>query len=136
MKNILCFLIAVISLYSMVHSSLLSTEVSHLNFKNYTTGFQVLEENTVKDTTITVYGNCGTCKKAIEKAVKAVDGVESASWDKKKKILSVQFDLAKTSLDLIEKAIIAIGYDTEHFRADDAVYEELHQCCKYERKPH
>ncbi|MFM7156192.1 MAG: heavy-metal-associated domain-containing protein [Bacteroidota bacterium] len=87
------------------------------------------------DKVITVFGNCGSCKKAIEKAAKSVEGVESATWDKKKKTLSVQFDEAKTSLDLIEKAIIAIGYDTEHMRAEDAVYDTLHSCCKYDRKP-
>lgn len=89
----------------------------------------------IKDTSIMVYGNCSSCKKAIEKAAKSVDGVESASWDKKKKILTLQFDMAKTSLDLIEKAIIAIGYDTENMRAEDSVYDELHHCCKYDRKP-
>lgn len=92
-------------------------------------------ENLIKDTTITVYGNCSSCKKAIEKAAKSVDGVESAIWDKKKKILAIQYDTAKTSLDLIEKAIIAIGYDTENMRAEDSVYDELHHCCKYNRKP-
>lgn len=92
-------------------------------------------ENLIKDTTITVYGNCSSCKKAIEKAAKSIDGVESATWDKKKKILAIQYDTAKTSLDLIEKAIIAIGYDTENLRAEDSVYDELHHCCKYDRKP-
>jgi mercuric ion binding protein len=98
---------------------------------------QVINANTfpVTERVITVFGNCGSCKKAIEKAAKSVEGVESANWDKKKKTLSIQFDEAKTSLDLIEKAIIAIGYDTENMRADDAVYENLHSCCKYDRKP-
>lgn len=94
-----------------------------------------LIQNAIKDTSIMVYGNCSSCKKAIEKAAKSVEGVESASWDKKKKILTLQYDSAKTSLDLIEKAIIAIGYDTENMRAEDSVYDELHHCCKYDRKP-
>jgi len=87
------------------------------------------------ESVITVFGNCGSCKKAIEKAAKSVDGVESAVWDKKKKTLTVQYDDTKTSLNLIEKAIIAIGYDTENMRAEDSVYENLHSCCKYDRKP-
>ena len=100
------------------------------------TGYSVnLDQHARIDTSITVYGNCSSCKKAIEKAAKSVEGVESASWDKKKKILTLQYDAEKTSLELIEKAIIAIGYDTEHMRADDSVYEELHHCCKYDRKP-
>lgn len=92
-------------------------------------------QEVMKDTSIIVYGNCSSCKKAIEKAAKSVAGVESATWDKKKKILTIQYDTAKTSLDLIEKAIIAIGYDTENMRAEDSVYDELHHCCKYDRKP-
>ncbi len=89
----------------------------------------------IQERVITVYGNCGSCKKAIEKAAKSVDGVESANWDKKKKTLSVAYEDTKTSLNLIEKAITAIGYDTENLFADDEVYEKLHSCCKYDRKP-
>ncbi|MFM7544510.1 MAG: heavy-metal-associated domain-containing protein [Ignavibacteria bacterium] len=89
----------------------------------------------IQERVITVYGNCGSCKKAIEKAVKSVDGVESANWDKKKKTLTIAYEDTKTSLNLIEKAITAIGYDTENLFADDTVYENLHSCCKYERKP-
>ncbi|MBM4150019.1 MAG: heavy-metal-associated domain-containing protein [Ignavibacteria bacterium] len=84
---------------------------------------------------ITVYGNCGSCKKAIEKAAKSVDGVESANWDKKKKTLTIAYEDTKTSLNLIEKAITVIGYDTEKLSADDTAYENLHSCCKYDRKP-
>ena len=40
-----------------------------------------------------------------------------------------------TSSDEIQKAISYIGYDTEKYRAEDEVYEELHYCCQYERKP-
>jgi mercuric ion binding protein len=99
--------------------------------------FQIYTANAfaITDRVITVFGNCGSCKKVIEKAAKSVEGVEYAVWDKKKKTLSVQYDDAKTSLDLIEKAITAVGYDTEHMRAEDSVYEKLHSCCKYERKP-
>lgn len=53
----------------------------------------------------------------------------------RKKTLSVAYEDTKTSLILIEKAIIAIGYDTENLFADDEVYEMLHSCCKYDRKP-
>lgn len=91
--------------------------------------------DSMQDTTIFVNGNCSSCKKAIEKAAKSLDGVEKASWDKKSKILNISYDRTKTSLNMIEKAIIAIGYDTENLRADDEAYEGLHQCCKYERNP-
>ena len=33
----------------------------------------------------------------------------------------------------IEKKVAEAGHDTEHVRADDKVYENLHGCCKYDR---
>jgi len=28
-----------------------------------------------------------------------------------------------------------VGHDTDEVKATDEVYENLHHCCKYERKP-
>ncbi len=109
--------------------------MSVIGKKSFILGSNVFILNTLKDTTITVYGNCSSCKKAIEKAAKSVKGVEYASWDKKKKMLNIQYESSVTSLNFIEKAIIDIGYDTENMRAEDSVYDNLHQCCKYDRKP-
>lgn len=83
--------------------------------------------------TFKVYGNCGSCKKHIEKAV-AVNGVEKADWNKDSKMMQVVFDPAKISLDAIQKKIAAVGYDTEKFRAEDKAYKALDECCQYDRK--
>jgi periplasmic mercuric ion binding protein len=83
---------------------------------------------------IKVWGNCDMCKKTIETAVKKEEGVKSASWNKKTKMITVEYDEAKTSTLTIQKAIAAAGYDTEQVRAEDEVYNDLHKCCKYERK--
>ena len=85
-----------------------------------------------KTETFKVSGNCGMCKKRIEKAV-AVSGVDSATWNVKTKIMSVTFDAAKISNDAIQKKIAAVGHDTEKFVAENAVYEKLPECCLYER---
>jgi len=82
---------------------------------------------------IEVKGNCGMCESRIEKAVKAVDGVSKADWDKETKKLEVTFDNAKTNLDKIEVAIAKVGHDTPHHKASDEVYNELPGCCKYDR---
>lgn len=37
-------------------------------------------------------------------------------------------------MDEIQKNIASVGYDTEKYRGDDKAYEELHECCKYERR--
>ena len=87
-----------------------------------------------KKETLKVWGNCGMCKKTIEGALKGVDGVASASWDKKTKVLSVTFDDAKISLQKIEEKIAATGYDTQNAKGSDEAYKNLEKCCKYERK--
>lgn len=85
-----------------------------------------------KTETFKVSGNCGMCKKRIEKAV-AVSGVDSAAWNVKTKIMTVTFDATKISGDDIQKKIAAVGHDTEKFVAENAVYEKLPGCCLYER---
>ncbi len=84
-------------------------------------------------TSFIVYGNCETCKKKIEKAAK-VDGVKSAVWSDKTKIITVSFLPSKISLDQIEKNIANVGYDTDKYKGDDNAYKKLPQCCQYERK--
>jgi periplasmic mercuric ion binding protein len=80
-----------------------------------------------------VYGNCGMCKKRIEKAVK-LEGISSAEWNTDTKMMKVTYDAAKITNDQIQKKIAAVGHDTEQFTADDKVYEQLPGCCLYDRK--
>jgi mercuric ion binding protein len=83
--------------------------------------------------TIKVSGNCGMCKKHIEKAAKDA-GATTATWDKASKLLTLSFDPAKTNNDKIETAIAAAGYDTEHKQASEEAYKKLDECCQYDRK--
>ena len=84
-------------------------------------------------TSIKVSGNCGSCKKNIEKA--AMDaGATTANWDKTKKLLALTFDAGKTSTDKIETAIAGAGYDTENKVATEEAYKKLEECCQYDRK--
>lgn len=80
---------------------------------------------------IVVKGNCGMCETRIEKAVKGIDGVTKADWDKTTKKLKVTFDDKKTDTDKIETAIANVGHDTPNHKANDNVYNELPGCCKY-----
>ncbi|MCZ4694955.1 ATPase [Ancylomarina euxinus] len=80
-----------------------------------------------------VFGNCSMCEKTIEKAAKAVEGVTSADWDKKTKMIEVTFDESKTNLHKVHMAIAKVGYDTEMHKASDEAYKKLPGCCQYER---
>ena len=82
---------------------------------------------------IKVSGNCEMCKERIETAAKSVAGVTFAEWGAETKMLHVQFDGGKTNLDDIQKAIAKVGHDTEKFKASDAAYKALPECCLYRK---
>src|SRR6478609_5149025 len=78
----------------------------------------------VTKTSFKVWGNCESCKKRIEKAVK-VDGVKAAEWNDETKVMTIAFVPTKITLDQIEQNIAKVGYDTEKFKGDDAAYAKL-----------
>ncbi|PHR48015.1 MAG: ATPase [Fluviicola sp.] len=85
-----------------------------------------------------VYGNCGMCKKRIEKAALSVNGVKSANWDIESKIITVQYNdhlLSKQgkSMDNVYMKISKSGHDTQYYKAKDEAYNALPGCCQYER---
>jgi copper chaperone CopZ len=74
------------------------------------------------------------CETRIEKAAKSVEGVREADWDKETEMITVTYDVSKTDVHKIHKAIALAGHDTETHKADDKTYKFLPKCCKYERK--
>ena len=96
--------------------------------------FACKKENTaLTETTFGVRGNCGMCKKTIEKSALTVDGVEEAEWDKSNKTITVKFEKAKTRAEAIQKAIANAGYDTEQKEGITSAYTNLPRCCQYDR---
>ncbi|MFT5958547.1 MAG: mercuric ion binding protein [Polaribacter sp.] len=81
-----------------------------------------------------VRGNCGMCKKTIEKAANGVAGVSNAIWDVNQKKIAVSFDDRKTGVAAIHTAIAASGYDTEKEAGNEKAYDGLPGCCKYDRE--
>jgi copper chaperone CopZ len=84
--------------------------------------------------TILVSGNCEQCKKRIEKAAFSVNGVKSADWSIETQQLSLILNEEKTSPADVKKAVAKLGHDSEETKATDLDYENLHHCCKYDRK--
>lgn len=79
-----------------------------------------------------VAGECGMCKKKIEKAAKQA-GATNAVWNTESKMLAVSYNTNSTDQVKIQQAIAAIGYDTPKFKATEEAYSNLHECCKYDR---
>ena len=79
-----------------------------------------------------VAGVCGMCKKKIETAAKGA-GATFASWNPQSGELEVKYKPDASSTAKIQQAIAGSGYDTPGFKATEASYNNLHECCKYER---
>ncbi len=88
---------------------------------------------TSKTETIKVWGNCGMCKTTIEKSAKQA-GAKRAVWNEETKELKVSYAVNQTSSAKIQQAIAKSGYDTQNFTAVQSAYDNLHGCCKYDRK--
>ncbi|HVK97421.1 MAG TPA: hypothetical protein VM368_06370 [Flavisolibacter sp.] len=86
-----------------------------------------------KTETIKVSGSCGMCKKNIEKAAKEA-GATYALWNSDKQALTVKYNNTTSGKAKIQKAIATIGYDTQDVKATEDAYNNLHECCKYERE--
>ncbi len=68
-------------------------------------------DHNVEKHKITVEGmSCGHCKKAVEEAVRALPGIQSADVDLEAKLLIVEFDVTKTTLLKIKEAVEEEGY--------------------------
>lgn len=94
-------------------------------------GFTVKAENKLEK--IKVEGQCDMCENRIETAVKSLDGVNSAQWDKSNKSLTVSYDDKKTTSQKIQTSIAMAGHDTEMFSASESGYNKLPGCCQYKR---
>ena len=81
-----------------------------------------------------VWGNCNMCKETIEGSLK-IEGVSRAEWDTESKQIVVSYDSTIIVLDAIQKHIASVGYDNDKYNGDETAYNNLHECCKYERKP-
>ncbi|TAL46176.1 MAG: heavy-metal-associated domain-containing protein [Chitinophagaceae bacterium] len=86
-----------------------------------------------KTETFKVSGECGMCKKKIEKAAKTA-GATYAVWDINKKEITVKYNSTSTNTAKIQEAIANTGYDTPGYKANDKAYNDLDDCCKYERE--
>ncbi len=98
----------------------------------FTTHLCAAQSKNLKIIDAKVYGNCGMCKKTIENAGN-VKGISKTEWDTETAMAKITIDSTKTSVDEVLQRIASVGYDSDKFRAPDAVYDNLHGCCQYDR---
>ncbi len=73
-------------------------------------------------------------KRRIETAAYSIDGVKSAAWDEYTQALTLTYSVfKKDGPDNVQKKIADGGNETEKYRATDAAYKKLPDCCHYQR---
>ena len=88
----------------------------------------------IKIQSIKVSGVCNMDKRRIETAAYSVTGVKSAQWDEITHMLTLKYDaFQKGAPDNVQKKIALAGNDTEKYKADDSVYQNLPDCCHYKQ---
>lgn len=90
------------------------------------------QAQTKETTTVTINGNCGMCKKTIETA--ANQNTAKLNWDSATQKATLTYNPRKTNVNEVLKRVADAGYDNEKFKATDAVYNNLHGCCQYDRE--
>lgn len=81
--------------------------------------------------TIEVAGECGMCKDRIEETALSTIGVETAVFNLKTKILTVQFVEGLFNEEELHQNIASAGHDTNKVKAKKEVYDALPMCCQY-----
>ena len=94
---------------------------------------KAIKKSKNKEVIIKASGNCEMCEKRIEKAAFSVKGVKSAEWHVDCQDIHVIIDENKCSKQDVANAIAKAGHDTDLAKASDEVYNEMHNCCQYER---
>ena len=89
------------------------------------------QNSELKKETFKVFGNCSMCEDRIESAVKELNGIKKADWNKDTKLIEIIYDPINANLTSIHKKIAAVGHDTELAKAPQEVYNELPGCCEY-----
>ena len=79
---------------------------------------------------IPVSGACGMCQERIETAALKVIGINTATYNIDKQMLSIEVQSLFQKKELVD-ALLALGHDTDGQKANDEAYEALHGCCHY-----
>ena len=88
--------------------------------------------NKIEKAVIKTNAICGMCKATIEKALFALEGVESANLDLVTKKVKVRYDAELLNEATLRQAISAAGYAADDVPARPKAREGLPGCCKTE----
>ena len=77
-----------------------------------------------------VFGVCEMCKERIENALDR-KGIYKAVYNFKSEQLTVTYNALLFKEEQFHNIVAMVGHDTEEVKADNVVYSNLPDCCKY-----
>jgi len=88
--------------------------------------------NPPKKTTITfkVHGVCEDCKERIETSLDR-KGIYKAVYNFKTQMVTITYKTGAFKEEQFHNMVAMVGHDTELVKADNVVYSNLPECCKY-----
>lgn len=93
----------------------------------------LLSKSQKATTSFTVSGNCEMCT---ERIVNSLDlkGIYSSYYDLKAQKVFITYNSLVFKEEQLHNIIAAVGHDTEKVKADNVVYSNLPDCCKYRQE--
>ena len=73
---------------------------------------------------------CEMCKETIEYELTFTKGIKFVELDVNSKIVTVEFNPKKISLEDIRKGISGVGYNADSVKRDPTAYANLPFCCR------
>jgi copper chaperone CopZ len=90
----------------------------------------VYGQKNLKTIEIQTSAQCEMCKDRIENALVYAKGIKNAVLNLDTKIVTVTFNIKKTSEDQIIKILTDLGYDAANQKGNQDAYKNLPNCCK------
>ncbi|MDW3192807.1 MAG: heavy metal-associated domain-containing protein [Cytophagales bacterium] len=93
-------------------------------------GTALAQENKTQKAEILTSAICEMCKETIEYELTFTKGIKFVELDTDSKIVTVEFNPKKISVEDIRKGISGVGYNADSVKRDPKAYTNLPFCCR------
>ncbi len=94
------------------------------------TGLLYAQEKKTEKAEILTSAICEMCKETIEYELTFTKGIKFVELDVDSKIVTVEFNPKKISVEDIRKSISGVGYNADTVKRDPKAYANLPFCCR------
>lgn len=96
----------------------------------FVSGVVFAQDNKSEKAEILTSAICEMCKETIEYELTFTKGIKFVELDTDSKIVTVEFNPKKISVEDIRKSISGVGYNADSVKRDPKAYANLPFCCR------